>query len=298
MFLSVMAIFLVYATIFIIFEDYDRHVIQPLTSQTDWHLLGFSLLVMLLLAFLLHRYAHRMDRRIDREQAQRENEMRRQLTQNIAHELKTPVAGILGFTETMLDNPQMSPQMQRDFLNRSHQQARRLASLLQDLSTLNRIDYAPDIIEKKPVDLTQVIDETAREVQHQLAQRQMNVSLQLPPRMMTVGNEELLYSALRNLFDNAINYAGAGTQVTVSARRKGRHWHITFRDNGVGVAPEHLGRLFERFYRVDKGRSRQMGGTGLGLAIVKNTIQLHGGTIEARQANGGGLQFLFTLPVE
>ena len=296
MFASVMVIFIVYATFFILFEDYDRHVIQPLTDQADWHLLGFTLGVMALLVFLLHRYARSMDRRIDREQAQRENEMRRQLTQNIAHELKTPVASIMGFTETLLDNPQMTAEMQHDFIRRSHEQAIRLSGLLQDISTLNRIDYAPEMIQRERTDLVELVDEIKTEVSHQLDERRMAFRCSLPTEIPLSGNRQLLYSALRNLVDNAINYAGNGTKIELAAQRRGSQWHFTFSDNGAGVAAEHLPHLFERFYRIDKGRSRQMGGTGLGLAIVKNAIQLHGGTIEARLPAEGGLAFNFTLP--
>ena len=109
------------------------------------------------------------------------------------------------------------------------------------------------------------------------------------------GNQSLLYSVFRNLTDNAIAYAGEGTTITLSAKDEDRFWHFTFSDNGIGVPAEHLPRLFERFYRVDKGRSRKMGGTGLGLAIVKNAVLLHGGTISVRNVPTGGLQFDFTL---
>ena len=296
MFLSVMVIFIIYATFFILFEDYDRHVIQPLTDQADWHLLWFSLFVMVILMLLLFRYARRMDRRIDREQAQRENEMRRQLTQNIAHELKTPVASILGFTETLLDNPQLDPATQRDFISRSHDQASRLAALLRDLSTLNRIDYAHRMIEMTDVELSSLVDEISAEVAHQLSERSMEIRVQLPRPMWTRGNPELLYGIFRNLVDNAIHYAGPGTLITISARRKASRWALQVEDNGVGVSAEHLPRLFERFYRIDRGRSRQMGGTGLGLAIVKNSILLHGGSVTALQRHDGGLVFRFTLP--
>ena len=113
MWMSVMAIFLIYATIFILFEDYDRKLIMPFEEVSDWHLLLFSLVVMAGLGFLLFRYSKRMDDRISREQAEKESRMRRELTQNIAHELKTPVASILGFTETILDNRDITEEVQK-----------------------------------------------------------------------------------------------------------------------------------------------------------------------------------------
>ena len=136
MFISVMVVFAVYALIFILFEDYDRKFLEPFDEVSDWHLLLFSLVVMVGLAFLLHRYARRMDERISREQAAKENQMRRELTQNIAHELKTPVASILGYTDTILDNPQMPSETQQQFIERTNAQAHRLTALLQDISTL------------------------------------------------------------------------------------------------------------------------------------------------------------------
>ena len=142
MFVSVMAVFAIYAVIFILFEDYDRKFLKPFDEVSDWHLLLFSFVVMVGLALLLYRYARRMDERISREQDAKENQMRRELTQNISHELKTPVASILGYTDTILDDPQMSPETQRQFIQRTNAQARRLTALLQDISTLNHMDDA------------------------------------------------------------------------------------------------------------------------------------------------------------
>ena len=153
MFFSVMAIFLAYAAIFTIFEDYDRTFLQPFMEASDWNLLGFSIIVLLVLAYILNRYAHRMDERISREQAAKENEMRRQLTHNIAHELKTPVASILGYTETLIDHPDINEETKQQFIQRTHHQAQRLTALLQDISTLNRMDYAPDVLEKENTDV-------------------------------------------------------------------------------------------------------------------------------------------------
>ena len=295
MFVSVMVIFAIYAVIFIVFEDYDRRWIEPFNEVSDWHLLGFSLVVLMGLGVLLHRYARRMDERISREQAEKENRMRRELTQNIAHELKTPVASILGFTETILDNPEMTEDTRRQFIEKSHEQAERLTALLQDISTLNRMDYAADVLKKERVDISALFADIAEETALALHHKQMTLRNCLQQGIIVEGNLSLIYSIFRNLMDNAINYAGQGTTIEVSARNTGSHWQFTFADNGAGIAQKHLPRIFERFYRIDKGRSRSLGGTGLGLAIVKNAVQLHGGTITAHETKGGGLTFVFNI---
>ena len=295
MWMSVMAIFLVYAIIFILFEDYDRKFIMPFSEVSDWHLLLFSLVVMAGLGFLLFRYAKRMDERISREQAEKENRMRRELTQNIAHELKTPVASILGYTDTILDNPNMTGEVKQQFIVRTNAQARRLTTLLQDISTLNRMDYAKDMITKERVDVSELFADIAQETAIAMTSRQMTLHNYLPGDIVIQGNHSLLYSIFRNLMDNAINYAGQGTTIEISATQRSDHWHFTFKDNGIGIPAQHLPRIFERFYRIDKGRSRDMGGTGLGLAIVKNAILLHGGTITISTPETGGLTFEFDL---
>ena len=295
MFVSVMVVFTVYALIFILFEDYDRKFLQPFDEVSDWHLLLFSLVVMVGLAFLLHRYAHRMDERISREQAAKENQMRRELTQNIAHELKTPVASILGYTDTILDNPQMNSETQRQFIERTNAQAHRLTALLQDISTLNRMDYAAHQLTKERADVSAIVSDIVEETTIALQKHHMTLNNCLPQGIIIQGNPSLIYSIFRNLVDNAINYAGEGTTIDISAEQTDKCWTFRFSDNGVGIAPEHLPRIFERFYRIDKSRSRTIGGTGLGLAIVKNAVIMHGGTITARLAEKGGLVFDFLL---
>ena len=295
MWMSVMVIFAVYAVIFILFEDYDRKMLAPFDEVSDWHLLLFSLVVMAGLALLLHRYARRMDERISREQAEKENRMRRELTQNISHELKTPVASILGYTDTILDNPQMDDQTRRQFIERTHTQAQRLTALLQDISTLNRMDYAADVLSMERVDVSQIVADIAEETILAFRQKRMTLRNCLPHGIIIQGNISLIYSIFRNLTDNALCYAGEGTTVEITADERSDSWHFTFQDNGTGIVPEHLPRIFERFYRIDKGRSRSLGGTGLGLAIVKNAVLLHGGTITAQNIATGGLQFEFTL---
>lgn len=295
MWMSVMVIFATYAAIFILFEDYDRKNSMPLGEPSDWHLLIFSLVIMAVLGGLLFHYARRMDERISRQQAEEHNMMRRELTQNIAHELKTPVACILGYTDTILGQPDMPEQTRQQFIVRTNAQAQRLTALLQDISTLNRMDYAADSLSLERVDIQAMVADIVEECASQLAKRQMTFRNCLHGDISVQGNWQLLYGIFRNLTDNAILYAGMGTTICLSAEHKADGWHFSFSDNGVGVPPEHLPRLFERFYRVDKGRSREAGGTGLGLAIVKNAVLLHGGNITVQPAEGGGLEFDFTL---
>lgn len=234
---------------------------------------------------------------------QEQDILKRQLTQNIAHELKTPVASIQGYLETILDNPNINDSMREQFLKRCYAQSQRLTSLLQDISTLNRMDDAPDMIGTEDVNISETVANIQKETALQLQQKQMSFVNKLPNDVMVKGSPSLIYSVFRNLTDNAIAYAGTGTTITLTAQpiedideeMKSPKWQFTFSDNGVGVPVEHLPRLFERFYRVDKGRSRKMGGTGLGLAIVKNAVLLHGGTIRVVNNFNGGLRFDFTL---
>ena len=195
-----------------------------------------------------------------------------------------------------MENPNIDNDKRSLFLERCYAQSKRLTSLLRDISTLNRLDDATGLIEFEDVDVTSVIRQIAKEISLQMEERGMTLKTNLPEKIVVKGAQGMIYSIFRNLTDNAIAYAGNNTQVTITAERtSSAEWHFTFCDNGVGVEQKHLDRLFERFYRVDKGRSRKMGGTGLGLAIVKNAVLLHGGTIKVGNRPTGGLQFDFTL---
>ena len=299
---------------------YDNSLIK--TLQTDQHYIWFALATMLILTFMLFRFTQRLGSNEDliefpndelgeiaekiikiykrlQHTKKEQNILKRQLTQNIAHELKTPVASIQGYLETILDNPNISESMKAQFLQRCYAQAQRLTSLLRDISTLNRLDDAPDMLtDFDTVDISQMVANIQKETALQLKEHSMTFDNRLPGDIKVKGNQSLLYSVFRNLTDNAIAYAGEGTTITLTAEKTSQQeWRFTFSDNGVGVPHEHLARLFERFYRVDKGRSRKMGGTGLGLAIVKNAILLHGGSISVKNAlpPDHGLIFTFTL---
>ena len=225
-----------------------------------------------------------------------ENKLKKHLTQNISHELRTPVSSILGYMESILNNPELSTDRQRFFIQRSYQQAQRLTELLRDISTLNKIEEARDFFEKEDVDVSTVVSDVVNDVHLQLEAKGFSISNQVSESLIIKANRSLLYSIFRNLTDNALAYAGENIHIEISCYRQDEQYcYFSFSDNGVGVKEEHLTRLFERFYRVDKGRSRKLGGTGLGLAIVKNAVIFHGGQISAKNAPGGGLNFIFSL---
>ena len=225
--------------------------------------------------------------------------LKKQLTQNIAHELKTPVSSIQGYLETIVNNPDLSRDKLDQFIARSYAQSNRLTHLLSDISLLTRMEEAPNMTEKESVNLYQMVQNIFNEVALQLEEKQIKTQNLLPANLYIKGNPSLLYSIFRNLTDNVIAYAGTDINITIRCFRQGeKFYYFSFADTGIGVTPEHLGRLFERFYRVDKGRSRKLGGTGLGLAIVKNAVLLHEGSIFAKNNPEGGLEFIFTLSKE
>ncbi len=227
---------------------------------------------------------------------ERDNELKRHLTQNISHELKTPVSSIMGYMESILENPDLDPGRQKFFVERSFMQAKRLTALLQDISTLNKIDEGKRLFQKEPCDLAQVINDVLFDVHLQIEQKKCVILRNFNASMPLHGNRSLLYSIFRNLTDNALTYGGEHIVIDISCYREDEQfYYFSFSDNGVGIAEEHLGKVFERFYRVDKGRSRKIGGTGLGLAIVKNAVLLHKGTISAKSVSTGGLSFIFSL---
>ena len=225
-----------------------------------------------------------------------ENELKRHLTQNISHELKTPVSSILGYMESILENPEMDEQRQRFFIERSFQQAQRLSALLQDISTLNKMDEAKRLFEKEMCNIAEVIHDVLNDVHLQVEQKECIILQNFAPKLLIHGNRSLIYSIFRNLMDNSLAYAGDRITIDINCYREdNQFYYFSFSDNGIGVPEEHLNRLFERFYRIDKGRTRKMGGTGLGLAIVKNAVIYHRGTISAKSVPSGGLSFIFSL---
>lgn len=223
--------------------------------------------------------------------------IKRQLTQNIAHELKTPVSSIQGFLETIINNQDLSEEQKDDFIERCYKQSSRLSALLHDISNLTRLEDAAEMIDVEKINVSEIVATVLKEVSLNLNEKHIRVNNNLLNKNIEiVGNQSLLYSIFRNLMDNSISYAGENIDITIDCfTEDDKFFYFSFSDNGIGIADEHLPRVFERFYRIDKGRSRKLGGTGLGLAIVKNSILFHGGTITAKKLYNGGLEFVFSL---
>lgn len=221
--------------------------------------------------------------------------MKQQMTSNISHELKTPVAAIMGFLETLQKNS-LDKETQHNFIEKALKQANRLKELIDDIQVLNKIDEAIGKFNMESIILKEIIDEVSESLRFRLDESNIELIYDIDTSILVGGNRSLLFSIFHNLIDNSINYAGENISITITKYSEDNNfYYFSLSDTGPGIPEEHLSRIFERFYRLDSGRSRKTGGTGLGLAIVKNAISLHQGSISVRNAKEGGLKFLFTL---
>jgi len=221
---------------------------------------------------------------------------KRQLTNNLNHELKTPVASIMACLETMLSGIELTEEKRQELLGRCYSNADRLRRLLADVSLITRMEDGGQLIDNEEVVINNILKEIDDELEFLSDEQHMKLHLDINEQIIVYGNQSLLCSIFRNLTENSLAYSGGqNIFVTLLSHAHG-YYQICFEDDGCGVDEEKLPRLFERFYRVDKGRSRQRGGTGLGLSIVKHAVLFHGGTISVTNRPQGGLRFVFTLP--
>ena len=217
------------------------------------------------------------------------------LTQNISHELKTPVASIRGALEIILMHPDMDEDQRRQFIERAYQQSGRLANLVEDISTINKLDTQTDFYNRLQLDLFTIVENVLQDLSLRASEAGANITHNIPRHLIITGNYTLLYSIFHNIVENAINYVDRA-QIHISLTSQDpANLYFSISDNGQGIPNEALPHIFERFYRVDKGRSRKVGGTGLGLSIVKHAVIFHGGNITAHNRTEGGLEFLFSL---
>ncbi len=226
---------------------------------------------------------------------QEKNRIKRQLTNNINHELKTPVASIQICLETLLSGIELSEEKKQELIERCYVNNDRLRRLLNDVSLITRIEDGSQLIGIEQVFVNDIIDEVVDEMSIQPESEGMNLIVDFKEEVSLMGNPSLIGFIFRNLTDNALSYSGGKNIFIKLLENTEEYCKICFEDDGKGVEESQLPHLFERFYRVDKGRSRQKGGTGLGLAIVKHAVLFHEGTISVRNREEGGLQFEFTL---
>ena len=224
------------------------------------------------------------------------NRIKNQLTSNINHELKTPVHTIQACIETIINNRYRMNENQEDELMRTcHDNVKRLCDLLRDITTLTDINDNSCQIAKEQLNVSNLVASVCRDISSRQAEHSIRINNYLPDGIEISGNKSLVESIFSNLINNAVLYSG-GRDIFIKLKSENAdHYCFEVSDNGIGVEPRHLPRLFERFYRVDDGRSRAYGGTGLGLAIVKNAVQFHGGTISVDSPANRGLIFTFTL---
>lgn len=233
----------------------------------------------------------------DVTQAMKRSIMKQQITSNISHELKTPIASVKGYLETVLNNPDLEIAKQQYFIEKAFNQSERLTQLVNDIALLNKIEEYSELYAREKVQIIKAVNEAIESFSDLIRQKAIHVECSLEDNLIVNANYSLVFSIFRNLMENAVNYAGDNITISINKYHEDNaFYYFSFADNGPGVEEEHLLRIFERFYRVDSGRSRKEGGTGLGLAIVKNAILSFKGEISARKRKGGGLEFLFSLP--
>jgi two-component system phosphate regulon sensor histidine kinase PhoR len=224
--------------------------------------------------------------------------VRRDFVANVSHELKTPITAIRGLVDTIIDDQEMPLAVRTDFLRKAQNQAVRLSLLVTDLLTLARLESADGIVEPERLDAREVIGRSVANFRPAAEAGDLTLDVHVPQEaVMVLGDPEALELLVNNLLDNAVKYTGAGGQVDVRLASADGMMQLEVADNGVGISPEHHDRIFERFYRVDQARSRELGGTGLGLSIVKHICKAHHGTISVRSTLGVGSTFAVVLPL-
>lgn len=267
--------------------------------EADWSFLMVMIAIsfaMSILAYFSTRKLGKDIERVNRYEAERDrNRLKRQLTNNINHELKTPVASIQVCLETLLSGISLSEEKRQELIGRCYTHNERLRRLLNDVSLITRMEDGSALIGREKVSINEIIDEVAEELNVMPEEERLTLHTNFSEEVIINGNPSLIGSIFRNLTENAIAYS-EGNNIYISLLENNTNMcRIRFEDDGKGVKEEQLPHLFERFYRVDKGRSRQKGGTGLGLAIVKHAVRFHGGNITVTNRPGGGLRFDFTL---
>jgi signal transduction histidine kinase len=247
-------------------------------------------------ARVLDDTAHELGRRMT--DLRRADRVRRDFVANVSHELRTPLTAIQGYIEALQDEDPPSPEEARRFLEIIARHAKRMERLVRDLLRLAQLETGRETAERTPVQIEPLFSDVVIGLESAIEAKHQHVATAVDPRAAILQTDGAkLHAALRNLVENAVAYAPASTTIEFAARREGGHVILTVSDEGPGIPEADLARIFERFYRVDKARSRESGGTGLGLAIVKHLVGILGGEVEAANRPAGGAVFSIRLPV-
>ena len=267
--------------------------------KADWTFLTTVIIISLVLSILAYITTCKLGKEIELvnryESEQERSRIKRQLTNNINHELKTPVASIQVCLETLLSGISLSDEKRQELIERCYTHNERLRRLLNDVSLITRMEDGSHLINKEPVVVNHIIDEISGELNTMPEEERMTLHTNFNTEVIVDGNLSLIGSIFSNLTENAIAYSEGKNIYITLLENNSDMCHIRFEDDGKGVGEKQLPHLFERFYRVDKGRSRKKGGTGLGLAIVKHAVLFHGGKIHVSNRPDGGLRFDFSL---
>jgi two-component system phosphate regulon sensor histidine kinase PhoR len=238
--------------------------------------------------FLLH----------DITELKRADEIRRDFVANVSHELRTPLSILRGYIETLRDDPEIPADESSRILEVMDRHSKRLGQLVDDLLTLAKLESGKSNLQLSEIDLPRLFADVTRDWEKKISEKKIKATVDLPANLPTLyADEGRLQEVLYNLIDNAVKYAPEHGRICLSAAQRDHEIVLSVSDNGIGIASDDLPRIFERFYRVDKARSRALGGTGLGLSIVKHIAQLHGGRVEAESTNGKGTTIRVVLPV-
>jgi two-component system phosphate regulon sensor histidine kinase PhoR len=224
------------------------------------------------------------------------DQVRRDFVANVSHELRTPLTAIKGYAEALLDDPE-DVDAREKFLDIIHRHATRMERLVKDLLRLARLDAGQEAVELVPCDIEGLLRGIANDFEPIAAQKQQTIETKVAPEAATLQTDAAkLHDIARNLVENAVNYTPDGGAIDIGASVRDGRFQLTVSDTGHGISPDDLARVFERFYRVDKSRTRP-GGTGLGLSIVKHLVHVLDGEVTASNQDGGGALFTVTLPI-
>jgi len=241
---------------------------------------------------LIHRVYKRSQQKADMQS----QKLKKQMTSNIAHELRTPVTSIRGYLETIIACPDMAPEKKQVFIEKAYNQTLRLTELITDMALITKMEERSEKLNREEIDLYDVANEVFDEFEEKIAEKGNVVENMLSAGTVLLANRTLVYTIVRNLVENTLKYAGDGVTMHIECYSTiEKFCYITYYDTGKGVPEDHLEKIFERFYRIDEGRARDVGGSGLGLSIVKNAVKFHGGTVRVINRLEGGLQFFFSL---